>query len=207
MNAHAQHTNIARIGDRFSINTIVKVRKKGKAWIRFIGHLPIILPKENTTDIINCPATEILIYGIELMSSMGQNSGYLNDEYYFTCPHFRGLFIEENELIYRAMNAPATPRMSRSQRHKFRKSEKRKSRKHMKIVAQLLMTERIDDEQKEKFIDDDEDDGITEESDLDSSSSEFEAFLDETQHKKLSLLVSGDLDSERISFARILNMC
>eukprot|EP01084_Bolivina_argentea_P161998 281940_1 len=69
--------------DRFHINQIVNVKgKKGSAQIRFIG-----LWGDN------------LKYGLELLDDTGTHSGVVDDKFYFSCGIYRGIFVNESDLI------------------------------------------------------------------------------------------------------------
>ena len=102
-------------GDRFTINTIVKINKiKCKNYnkngvIRFIGYVKEL--KHN-----------MVMYGIETLDDIGENNGDYNGNYYFICPLSHGIFLKENELIYLDNNIPIQKQYVSKRKYKHQKT-------------------------------------------------------------------------------------
>lgn len=223
---------IQRDGARYGIHQKVKT-PKGKAWIRFIGCYNNMENIENINDIeeysenIEADDNSKIIYGVELLDQMGKNSGSIENEYYFTCAHYRGMFYSEEELVWVPPDAPPTPRISRKSRRKLKdrvkKANKNSPMKDMQIAPSLLqnakkingngnenendMPEIIGLDENDQSIDLDalDDDGDDEDESFSDSSSDDE-FLSSDDVKRISLMANNKID-DRMSFARILSDC
>jgi len=199
-----------RIGARFAINEKVKT-PKGKAWIRFIGVYNSSAtdqePEEEFHEDHEQDDHSQVVYGVELVDQIGENSGSMNNEYYFQCAHYRGMFYAEEELIWLPPGAPATPRV----RHKkSKRSRKKRGADSQEIIALGEDNESIDFEDlsiskglmpadPNQTGGDDED----EESFSLSDSSSDDEYLSSDEVKRISLTAGQHLD-DRLSFARIL---
>lgn len=215
-----KNIKLQRIGARFAIHEKVKT-PKGKAFIRFIGIY------NDMTDIINCETEQYhenvqdddnnkIVYGVELLDQIGENSGSKQDEYYFTCAHYRGMFYFEDELIWIPPDAPPTPRISRKQRKKLKKKRQKELKDISSQISPSLLQNNNDkeiivlDENDESVdfdalqdIDDDNDD----DDDSLSDSSSDDEFLSSDDVKRISLMANNNTIDDRMSFARILSDC
>lgn len=151
-----------RIGARFSINTKVRT-PRGKGLIRYIGTGPLngintnsnsnplqsLQPlQQSTTHILKEEAyhedreqdtSDHLIYGVELLDQIGENSGSVGGDYYFTCAHCRGMFFNETELVWIPPDAPPTPKHhSRSHHRNGIKSVHRKRKRNDELISPAL---------------------------------------------------------------------
>eukprot|EP01083_Nonionella_stella_P289742 985980_1 len=197
---HISRIKLHRIGERFSIHEKVKT-PKGKGYIRFIGNIHNINDKNNIEQYHENPEQDIndnkqVMYGIELIDQMGQNSGSINGEYYFGCAHYRGIFYTEKDLIWVAPDAPPTPRISRKYR---KKKKKRRKNQHQsdEIIGLDENNESIDLDAFDVERYSGSDDSI-------SDSTSDEDFLSADDVKRLTLVANGKID-DRMSFARILH--
>ena len=88
-------------GPRLSINDLVSHRSKGKSLIRYIGEIGDCLHPNRINNHKNISSANCIqvTYGIELLESMGKNSGYNdNNDLIFRCKMGRGLFCTGDEL-------------------------------------------------------------------------------------------------------------
>eukprot|EP01084_Bolivina_argentea_P275738 470319_1 len=167
-----------RIGTRFTIHQMVKT-PKGKGYIRFIGaiyHKHSLVEEEwfHENGKKDKRISDVM-YGIELCDQIGENSGSIGTDYYFTCPHYRGMFYKESDLIYIEEDTP--------------KRITNKS-KLDDTISKALIDDTVLTEQDEDSL---------------SDSSSDDEFLSSDEMKRLSLTVNGQTVDDRLSFARILS--